>query len=357
MKNEPNRFFFLDQLRVILVSIVIFLNMSGTFGQMTPWFVKIGQPDEITRFVSGWFVGIMRPWLLGVFFLVIGALAAKIYEAKSKHFTVDRLMRLGIPSLVYIALVNPALVFLGKQGSVGFSEFTQQWATLKVIGTGPLWFAIILLLVSLSYALFRKFGDLKPLRFPSTSGLILFGLILSATTFVLRLWIPVGTYIWGFHIAFLPQFFAMTVLGLFAYKSGWLEKTTSGQFWTSLILSIACIAIWPLISSPSFDGGFSIQSAIRTLWESILLISASFVCIHSARMWLNRQTKLWCFLTENGYGVYVLHAIVLVAVALTLGNIGFHPLAMWLFLSALCVPLTFATAWLVRMIPGVKKVL
>jgi len=357
VKNETNRFFFLDQLRVILVSIVIFLNMSGTFGQATPWFVRIGQPDRLTQFVSGWFVGIMRPWLLGVFFLVTGALAAKIHEAKPKQFTIDRLTRLGIPSLFYIILINPALVYLGKAGKVSFSQFVSDWAAFKVIGTGPLWFAIILLVVSLSFGFFRKFGDIKPIRFPSVPGLLVFGLLLSATTFVVRLWAPVGVYVWGFHLAFLPQFFAMTVIGLIAYKSGWLEKTTTGQFWVSLALSVVCIAIWPLISAPAFDGGFTIQSVTRTIWESVLLICASFVCVHGARLWLNRQTKLWCFLTENGYGVYVLHAIVLVAVALTLGSIGLHPLVMWLSLSALCVPLTFATAWAFRMIPGMRKVL
>ena len=40
-----------------------------------------------------------------------------------------------------------------------------------------------------------------------------------------------------------------------------------------------------------------------------------------------------------------------------LGSLGLHPLIMWLGLATLCVPLTFAVAWLVRMIPGVKRVL
>ena len=354
MKKE-NNVIYLDQLRVILVSVVIFLNMSGVYGQVSPWCLCIGTPDKLTLFVSDWFVGVVRPWLLGVFFLVTGAIAVKLYEKDARSFIGDRLTRLGVPSLIYFVLINPLLVFAGKSGTVSFSEFvTSQWLKFKVLGFGPLWFAVTLLAVSLCLPLFINTIGNKKL---TSSGIIIFGLLLSLVTFVLRVWFPVGTYSMSFHIAFLPQFLAMTVVGMIAWKSGWLKKTTDKQFWICLIISLACVAVWPLISGANFNGGFNVWSLVRTLWESVLLISASFVFVHGARRWLNRPTKLWVWLTDNGYGVYVLHAIVLVAVALMLGSLGLHPLIMWLGLATLCVPLTFAVAWLVRMIPGVKRVL
>jgi peptidoglycan/LPS O-acetylase OafA/YrhL len=120
---------------------------------------------------------------------------------------------------------------------------------------------------------------------------------------------------------------------------------------------LACILAWPLISSQPFNGGMTMESGVRVLWESVLLISASFVFIHGAGSWLNRRTKLWDFLTETGYGVYVLHAIVLVFVALAFGHAGLHPIVLWLALSALCVPLTFVVAWAARLLPVLKKIL
>lgn len=356
--HDRNDGYYLDQIRVILVSIVIFLNMSGVFGQATPWYVKIGIPDPVTSFISTWFVGVLRSWLLGVFFLVTGAIAARLYEGKHKGFTESRLVKLGIPSLLYVVLVNPLLVFAGRQGTTAFISFvTDEYLKFKVIGTGPLWFAIILFFCSVSLPPIAAKLKFDKIKFPSWSGIVLFGLILSAVTFAVRIWVPVGTYFWGFHLAFLPQFLVMPFVGMAAWQSCWLERTTNRQFWISFLVMLACILVWPLISSQPFNGGMTAESGVRVLWESVFLISASFVFVHGAGSWLNRRTKLWDFLTETGYGVYVLHAIVLVFVALTFGNAGSHPLALWLALSVLCAPLTFVIAWAARLLPMLKKIL
>ncbi len=356
--HDRNDGYYLDQIRVILVSVVIFLNMSGVFGQATPWYVKIGTPDPVTSFISTWFVGVLRPWLLGVFFLVTGAIAVRIYESRHKGFTESRLVKLGIPSLLYIVLVNPLLVFAGRQGTTTLASFvTDEWLKFKVIGTGPLWFAIILFFCSVSLPPVVTKLRFDKIKFPSWMNIAIFGLVLSVATFVVRIWVPVGTFLWGFHLAFMPQFLVMPFVGMAAWQSGWLERTTNRQFRICLAIMLACVCVWPLISSQPFNGGMTVQSVVRVLWESVLLISASFVFIHGAGIWLNRRTKLWDFLTETGYGVYVLHAIVLVFVALTFGNASLHPLVLWLALSALCVPLTFVLAWAARLVPILKKIL
>lgn len=356
--RERNNGYYLDQLRVILVSVVIFLNMSGVFGQATPWYVKIGTPDLLTSFVSTWFVGALRPWLLGVFFLVTGAIAARLYEGRHKGFTESRFVKLGIPSLLYIVIINPLLIFAGRQGTISFASFvTDEYLKFKVIGTGPLWFATILLFCSINLPPIASRLKFERIKFPSWFGIAVFGLILSAVTFLVRLWIPVGTYFWGFHLAFLPQFLVMPFVGMAAWQSGWLERTTNRQFWICLAMMVVCIFAWPLISLQTFNGGMTAESGVRVLWESVLLVSASFVFVHGAGVWLNRRTKLWDFLTEAGYGVYMLHAIVLVFVALTLGNANLNPITLWLALSALCVPVTFVIAWVARLVPMLKKIL
>lgn len=340
------------------MSVVIFLNMSGVFGQATPWYVKIGNPDAVTSFISTWFVGVLRPWLLGVFFLVTGAIAARIYESRHQGYTESRLVKLGIPSLLYVILVNPLLVFAGRQGTATFASFvTDEWLKFKIIGTGPLWFAIILFFCSVSLPPIANKLRFEKIKFPSWSGIVFFGIVLSALTFVVRLWVPVGVYFLGFHLAFLPQFLIMPFVGMAAWQSGWLERTTNRQFWIGIALMVVCIFAWPLISSQPFNGGMTVKSGVRVLWETVFLICSSFVFIHGAGAWLNRRTKLWDFLTDTGYGVYVLHAIVLVIVALAFGNASLHPLVLWLALSALCVPLTFAVAWAARLVPMLKKIL
>ena len=252
--------------------------MSGVFGQATPWYVKIGTPDPFTSFVSTWFVGALRPWLLGVFFLVTGAIAARLYEGRHKGFTESRLVKLGIPSLLYIVLVNPLLVFAGRQGTTTFASFvTDEYLKFKVIGTGPLWFAIILFFCSISLPPIASRLKFDKIKFPSWFGIVIFSLILSAVTFFVRVWAPVGTYLWGFHLAFLPQFLVMPFVGMAAWQSGWLERTTNRHFWICLAVDAClypCLA-FDFISAFQWrnDGGIRRQSFV-----GVCAFDFCFVC-------------------------------------------------------------------------------
>lgn len=63
------------------------------------------------------------------------------------------------------------------------------------------------------------------------------------------------------------------------------------------------------------------------------------------------------FLSENAFGVYVFHAPILVAVSLfLLKPWGAHPLAKWEAVALILLPLAFAVVFLLRKIPGLKRV-
>ena len=72
---------------------------------------------------------------------------------------------------------------------------------------------------------------------------------------------------------------------------------------------------------------------------------------------INREGPVWRFLARQSYGVFLIHVIVVTFVAYGLHGLDWPALAKFVLLAAIAVPLSFAISWLIRLIPGVNKVI
>jgi peptidoglycan/LPS O-acetylase OafA/YrhL len=87
------RVFFLDNLRIYLTILVIFHHAALAYGGEGNWGVKDPAVDDITYFMSA-------------FFLLAGYFTPRSFERKgSKQFLIDRLIRLGIPIVIYTTIL------------------------------------------------------------------------------------------------------------------------------------------------------------------------------------------------------------------------------------------------------------
>ena len=88
--------------------------------------------------------------------------AASLAHTAAGGFTRGRLVRLGVPLLVFVVLIDPLTDYLG---SLAEGEHPRLWPYLadqtRTRDTGPLWFVALLLLASLAYAAWRR---LRPVR-------------------------------------------------------------------------------------------------------------------------------------------------------------------------------------------------
>jgi glucans biosynthesis protein C len=88
---------------------------------------------------------------MGFFFLLAGYFTPGSYDRKgSKSFLLDRLIRLGIPLLIYDLLIDPLVVYIasGLHGSY-WSFYSNYLLHERGIANGPVWFIAVLLLFSL----------------------------------------------------------------------------------------------------------------------------------------------------------------------------------------------------------------
>ena len=112
------------------------------------------------------------------------------------------------------------------------------WIIIGNLGSGPLWFVEALLIFAFVYVLYRlliKSGN-KEIKIPGNNPIAIFALIIGIVTFSVRIWFPIGWNfaILNFQIPYFPQYIAMFIVGLTAYRGNWFlqipEKT--GKLWS-----------------------------------------------------------------------------------------------------------------------------
>jgi len=105
-----------------------------------------------TALVPAW---ILPGYALGPLFLVAGWFSARSLAHKGAGaFARARLLRLGVPLIIFIFLINPLASYLGELGRGGHASLARDLSAGR--GAGPMWFVAALLAFSLAYAMLRR---------------------------------------------------------------------------------------------------------------------------------------------------------------------------------------------------------
>lgn len=244
------RLAYVDNLRVFLISLVVLHHLSITYGAPGGWYYDEVQTDQLPQAafaLLALFVSCNQAFFMGPFFFVSAVFTPASCDRKGPgRFLVDRLVRLGIPLLVYILIFDPLMRYSLATSLYGFEGGLLDYLGLQLerfrgFGFGPLWFVEVLLIFSGVYLFVRW---LRPAtvdtptsaaRAPGNLALLLFGIGLGLVSFGLRVWLPVG---WSFEplnlqLPFFPQYIALFMAGLAAGRRGWLETIpdAAGRLW------------------------------------------------------------------------------------------------------------------------------
>lgn len=109
---EKARLLFIDNLRILLITLVIMMHLSITYGGVGSWYYTQGQPDDISFVLLTWHNGTVQAFSMGFLFMISGYFTAASYDRKGPwRFLKDRLLRLGIPLLCYDFVITPLLAY------------------------------------------------------------------------------------------------------------------------------------------------------------------------------------------------------------------------------------------------------
>jgi glucan biosynthesis protein C len=367
--KTPQRLFFIDNLRTFLIILVFLDHLAITYGSpFGSWYYHEGLVGFPEAAIYATYQGFTQAFFMGLLFFLSGYLTPPSFARKgSKQFLRDRLIRLGIPIVIFTVFVSPVVNYAvasinGYSGS--FLVFIQ---TYLPFGLGPLWFVLALLMFDGGYALWRLFFA-KPwtaYSFPTKRIIVGIGLLIGVITFAVRVFFPEG---WAvplidFQLAFFPQYIAFFIFGLIAYRSNWILSIPkgNGQYWGTVasLLTLVSLGIFlaSILTGASFLGGLTWQTAAYALWEQVFAIAVSIWLVIWFREKFNTQNRFLRFLSYSSYGAYIIQTPVLVFLALSLQSIQLPLLLKFFIVSPVAVSLCFLLAYLIKKAPKADKVL
>ena len=341
-EQPGTRMFFADNLRTWMVILVVLQHLAEVYGLYL-------------------FLMLNQAYFMGMLFLLSGYFTPGSYERKGPgRFLVDRLLRLGIPTIAYVFILKP----LETWGS--------HLITHKPMGglfaLDQMWFVVMLLVFDLGYLAWRLIVKKPERPAPENHHTLtaakaaLFTLVLAAATYCVRIFVPYGIPVLQFpSLGYLAQYLLFFLIGMLAFRRGWLKSVAGSLGKVGFVFAVLSTAIlFPVAvfvgSGSRWIGYGSWQSAAFALWDSIFAVGISLAYITFFRRFLDGGRKLGRFLSRQSYAVYVIHVPVIVFLIPALSGLRMQSPLKFCLAAVFCLPLSFGAAWLVRKIPGVKKI-
>ena len=365
-----NRLHWIDNLRVLVIILVVILHAAVTYSGIGGWYYKENHPlDTATLALFAFYQTFMQAWFMSLLFMVSGYFsAASLSRDGTGRFVAGRCRRLGIPLLVYIFLLHPLSVKLAYPDVELLGWY---WRGIKQLAffswTGPLWFVEALLIFSLCHVyLFRPLLRSTPaLRLNLTvANVLILVLLITLVAFTARLYFPIGSDVTNLQFSFFSGYVFMFAVGVIAYGDKTFDRITLRDGWRWLSISLGLgVPAWILImvfGGPKdrvmlIEGGLNWPAFSYALWESFTCVTFIVAMVGIFKFKVNARGRLQQFLSDNAFGVFVFHAPVLIAVSMLLRKLEWHPLPKFLLVSVLAVLASFTVTWLVRRVEIFRK--
>jgi glucans biosynthesis protein C len=393
LKPAGSRLFFVDNLRWLVIVMVVLTHACVTYSGIGLWYyhepARLGIGSTLAFML---YQGFAQAFFMGLLFFIGGAFVPPAYDRKGfGRFIRDRLVRLGVPTLVFMLVLDPltSLIRMSAQaagpaqgsGPAQASIFAQYAAFVTsgqfVSASGPLWFAFALLVFSIVYAIVRKTVELlrgpSPARRPARAPVPVTHvrvaavvLVIGIGTFLVRLVQPSGSSWFNMQLANFTQYIVLFLVGLWAARVDLLRTLPARIGWGWFRVALAAgIPAWFIIgglggamhgSIDAFGGGLRWPAAAYAMWESFFGVSICLGLVVIYRERMNARTAVRGFLGDNAFGVYVFHTPILVAITMAMRGLAVPPLAKACVAFALALAASYLVAALVRQVPGLRKI-
>jgi len=370
---------YVDNLRWAMIALVVGLHTAVTYSHIGSWYYNApGEPGPLVKMIFLVFEVHLQGFFMGFMFLLAGYFVPAAHDRKGfGRFLLDRWLRLGVPSLVYMLAVHPLTGYFllhccdaGVGFPTAYAGFLRSGRWLSA--SGPMWFAIALLAFSAVYALCRWVvrggtGLAAPSR-PGFAGVAALGLAIGVIAYLVRMVWPIGTSYLNMQFCYFTQYVVLFAVGVQAYRRAWFQTLSRrlglGLFWGAVVGSpIASAALLAALSDPGavlkvLAGNGTWQSAVFALWESLYCVAMCAGLLVLFRERLNVTGGVFRRFTASSFGVYMFHMPVLVAVTLALETTGWPPLGKFALAWPVALVVTFLLVEFgLRRVPGVRRFL
>jgi glucans biosynthesis protein C len=354
---------------------VVLHHVAVIYGVPGGWYYSEYAGDTLSQIFLTIFTYLGRAFVIQFFFFIAAFFTPAAYDRKGPvGFIEDRLIKLGIPLVVYSYLIGPTITFLVKYNTLSIEySFLENIYYFKNVAPAALWFAEVLLIFSFLYVLWRLFTKAPaPDRgtssvFPSNAMIMFVTLALGFITFVARVYFPATYKVFHLRPGNYPAYIAMFILGIKAYRNNWLAGINHDvyRFWIKVLAFASFLFIGLIVydgilhkHAVLYRGGMTWQGLFGALWENVTCMAVIICSVYLGRNNDNHQGKFLKDLSKDTFAVYVFHAPVVVAFTCFMKDVPLYPLFKFAVVFSAAAPFTFALShYCVRKIPFAGRIL
>jgi glucan biosynthesis protein C len=341
MKSQPtSRIAWIDNLRTFIIFLVVSIHACVTYSYIGGWYVNVPPgPSPVEQLVFILWQAHLQAFFMGLLFFLAGVFAHRaLLRRGAKAFMQERFLRLGVPSLLYMLVIQPCIIYFLLHHPEGpdrpaFGYYWTNYVTSGqfLSGNGPMWFAIALLFFCAALTLWLNVFNRKYNALPASSAppnakkLLLFGSCLVVSSFLVRLFYPLGSSVFNMQLGFFSQYIAVFTFGVIADRQEWFESLVqsnsarrSGKFAilagpVALILLVAAGGPPPQDGPIKYSGGWNPWAFGLAFWEQLtgLALGLGIMSWFYRKGTTSHPIARW--LSDRSFGVYMLHSPIMVA--------------------------------------------
>ncbi len=321
------RVHWLDNLRTCMVFLVVVVHAGGVYESSGRWSLFWIVDDPATTPLSDLLIVLLDLFVMPALFFVSGCLAPQSLATKSSlGFLKAKARRLLMPWLIAVTTLIPLykVIFLYSR-NIPQEHWTTYFHWDALWSQNWLWFLPVLFLFNVLYTLASRAG-MAPTRVSLKGAVVCTFLIGWAYSccmdmFGLRGW--THTVIIDFQNERLLVYFMIFVLGALSSQRKLFVSPPRG---TVLRIAVVAAALGPValyyllhdkfLAAPSIPVVRNIAGTL-SLWLGyhVALYCALFVTLSTFSNYLNGSGRLGRVLNANSYYVYIIHTIVVGALA------------------------------------------
>lgn len=305
------RYDYLDNIKWVLTILVILHHCASTAG-LDPIGYNLPHVKESMQYqyeILGTFQGINQSFFMSLFFFISAYFVIPSFERKGAgKFMLDKLKRLGIPTLITLFLIE-------TRGSIESAVSSIKGFFLTGnIGLGVTWFCWTLIVFSAVFALFQvvstgnqKVDTDKP--FPALWKILLFAIMIIPVNFVgLYLMETLGSNFLGFHLLkYFPMYISMFYFGILAYRYQWLDKLERKHAFLGILMWVAGLFIYTIASSYGLNS--EMLNMVYVAIRGFTVIGMSMFLLYNFKMLFNTKGRWSSMLTRIAFAAYVVQNI------------------------------------------------
>lgn len=331
---------YLDNLKVMLTILVIFHHSGLAYGDGGGWAYTPSNPNEFMPWIWHFF-STNAAFFMGLFFMISGYFVPQSFDKQSfGPFIGKKAVRLLIP----MAAMTVLLTVLGG-----------------TLDSGHTWFLSSLFLFCLVYAFIRLAAKDKTASFSNNLNIgwiLAMAAALGVGSYSVRQFFQQDYWVHWSFFKFEPvhylQYATMFAIGVLAGRNNWFERLTDRTGRAALYTGV-------LLCVGNYLRGNGAWSGFVWRWfgiyESVLCVTLCIGLVWLFRKYGNWSGAFWQWCSHQAYGAYIVHLLLIIIIQHIFDGVWMGALGKFVFISVASTIASFGLTWLLRLIPGVKKVM